>query len=316
VNAGKETSWRALRVGIVLTLALFLLVLAVVNANFLSRAVTQRTSLYTWVPAVNGLRSGAPVWLQGVEIGSVRSISLQPEGVVIKLGVQPSVLHIVRKDAEASILTWGLLGNKYIELTRGSVEKPFIRNGDTLPGKMAPGLEKVMEVSIGSAHLVEEFIRKLDTIAGRAASGKGMIGALLTDTVLYKRLNYVAGVIARNIDAYDTGKGSFKRFLTDDSLYRVMLSAASQIDSLGFKINKGAGTVARMVNDSVIYMDLTRTLFHLQMLEDTLIASAESFNQLSNKQFAEDLEKTVVQLKGLIEDIKKNPKRYFKISVF
>jgi phospholipid/cholesterol/gamma-HCH transport system substrate-binding protein len=316
VNAGKETSWRALRVGIVLTLAIFLLVLAVVNANFLSRAVTQRASLYTWVPAVNGLRSGAPVWLQGVEIGSVRSISLQPEGVVIKLGVKPSVLRIIRNDAEASILTWGLLGNKYIELSRGSVEKPLLRNGDTLPGKMAPGLDKVMEVSIGSAHLVEEFIRKLDTIAGKAASGKGMIGALLTDTILYKRLNYVAGVIARNIAEYDTGRGSFKRFLTDDSFYNVAVSAASQLDSLGFKVNKGTGSVARMVNDSTIYTNLTRTLLHLQMLEDTLTASAELFNKIGNKQFAEDLEKTVVQLKGLIEDIKKNPKRYFKISVF
>ena len=316
MNSGKETSWRALRVGIVLTLALFLLVLAVVNADFLSRAVTQRAILYTWVPAVNGLRSGAPVWLQGVEIGSVHSISLQPGGVVIKLRVQPSVLHIVRNDAEASILTWGLLGNKYIELSRGSIENPFIQNGDTLPGKIAPGLDKVMEVSIGSAHLVEEFIRKMDTIAGKAASGKGMIGALLSDTVIYKRINYVAEAVARNVAGYDTGKGSFKRFLTDDSLYRVMLSAASQIDSLGLKVNRGAGTVARMVNDSLIYMDLTRTLIHLQMLEDTLTASAESFNQLSSRQFAEELEKAVFQLKGLLEDIKKNPKRYFKISVF
>lgn len=60
----------------------------------------------------------------------------------------------------------------------------------------------------------------------------------------------------------------------------------------------------------------TVTLSQLQMLDDTLTVSAASFNQSSSKQFDEDLEETIVRLKVILDDIKKNPNRYFKISVF
>ncbi len=60
------TGWRALKVGLVLTLALLLLLWAVTNSNYLKRLVTQDASLYARVPTVNGLHRGAPVWLQGI----------------------------------------------------------------------------------------------------------------------------------------------------------------------------------------------------------------------------------------------------------
>ncbi len=210
----------------------------------------------------------------------------------------------------------GLLGDKYVELSRGTDDKPFLRDGDTLAGSIAAGLDQVLEASVGSARLVEDFIRKLDTIAGKAVSGKGMIGALLTDTVLYHRINYIAEVIAKNAAEYDSGRGTIKRLLTDDSLYKKLAGAVSLLDSLGLKAEKGNGTMARLMNDSAIYLNLNGPLLHLQSLADTLTASAASFNRLANARLAADVEKTVVQLKELIEDIRKNPGRYLKMKIF
>ena len=313
---GETMTWRSIKIGIVVTLSIALLFLAVVNSDLLKGLLSHNVALYARAPVVNGLRIGAPVWLQGIEIGSVRSLSLRPEDVVIKLSLERSALVNLKKDAEASISTMGLLGDKFMELSRGTSDKPFLRAGDTITGRMAPGLDQVLETSAGSVHLVEEFIRKLDTIAGKAASGKGLIGTLLTDTILYHRINYIAGVIAKNVIEYDTGMGTVKRLLTDDALYKVAVKAAEQVDTLGLKVNNGSGALARLANDSSIYINLNRAVIHLQSLEDTVARAAASVNRLTNTQLSSDLIATVSQLKGLIEDIKKNPHRYVKISIF
>ena len=89
----------------------------------------------------NGVRSGSPVLIAGVEVGRVKQIVLQDYAANVTMVIQQGV--ILQKDAIASIRTKGLIGEKYIELTPGASEERIRPGGsihDTEPAMDMEGL--------------------------------------------------------------------------------------------------------------------------------------------------------------------------------
>ncbi|MFH1351212.1 MAG: outer membrane lipid asymmetry maintenance protein MlaD [Pseudomonadota bacterium] len=81
-----------------------------------------------------GLRVGSSVMIAGVEIGRVRSITLEDYQARVVLSV-PQEIEI-QEDAIAAIKTKGLIGEKYIEISPGGSEKIIPHKGrirETLP---------------------------------------------------------------------------------------------------------------------------------------------------------------------------------------
>lgn len=83
--------------------------------------------------SVSGLRVGADVELAGVPVGRVASISLDPDPVrnqaIVKLRLDRDLQ--LSDDSMASIRTSGLIGDKFINLSRGGSER-LLRSGDTI----------------------------------------------------------------------------------------------------------------------------------------------------------------------------------------
>lgn len=88
-------------------------------------------SLIVYFPSVAGLDAKSPVKVAGVDVGRVENIALE-EGrakVIIRLKRDQKV----RANAVASIRVFGLLGEKYIEITGGTPEADFVPDGGVLP---------------------------------------------------------------------------------------------------------------------------------------------------------------------------------------
>jgi len=73
--------------------------------------------IYALFSNTGGIKTGSTVVLAGVEVGRVKSISLENYQAKITLLLQPEVK--IQEDAIASIKTKGLVGEKYIEITPG-----------------------------------------------------------------------------------------------------------------------------------------------------------------------------------------------------
>ncbi len=77
---------------------------------------------------VAGLKERAPVTMAGVTIGRVEGIAFDSEGlnavVTMRIGAE---FHRIPDDSDASILTAGLLGSKYVGIGPGGSET-FLRN--------------------------------------------------------------------------------------------------------------------------------------------------------------------------------------------
>jgi phospholipid/cholesterol/gamma-HCH transport system substrate-binding protein len=316
MNGDAALSWKNVKIGLVFTATLAAALLVVINTECLDRFLIGKAPLYFRVSDVGGLRKGAPVWLQGIEIGTVNNITLQPEGVTVRLILQRSALRLLRGDAQASIVPLGLLGNKYIELDRGSPGLPAIKPGDTIGGSTSSGFEQVIKASAGSAQEVEHFINHLDSLIVRVQSGKGFMGALFHDSILYKNIRTFSQVLADAATRYEQKNGTIKRLMEDDTLYRQLRALTSDIDTIACKAGKGEGTVGLLLNDPRMYTNLNNAAMRFEQLTDTLIAAVNSISSHTNGVLTPALAETLVRLRELVEDIKKNPHRYFRVKFF
>ncbi len=144
-DAKRQLKWSQIKVGLVITIAFLILLLSVFFAGNIQNIFLKKAELKIQFRDVVGLRKGAPVWILGLEEGSVKDITLDPTyGVIVMIAVNKNALQYVRKDSRATILTMGLLGDKYIELSTGSPQAEPIRPGEMIKGSSEMGLREVM----------------------------------------------------------------------------------------------------------------------------------------------------------------------------
>ena len=80
---------------------------------------------------VGGLNVGSDVRINGIKVGTVIAQNLDPEDYVadVKLSISSNIQ--LPKDRVVSIVSDGLVGNKFIKIEPGK-SKEFLQNGDTV----------------------------------------------------------------------------------------------------------------------------------------------------------------------------------------
>jgi phospholipid/cholesterol/gamma-HCH transport system substrate-binding protein len=78
---------------------------------------------------ISGLQTGASVEIAGVPVGEVSSIELKDPQAKVTLRMQPQVK--LRDDDIASIRTKGIIGDRYVKISRGASDQ-FIAEGGTI----------------------------------------------------------------------------------------------------------------------------------------------------------------------------------------
>jgi phospholipid/cholesterol/gamma-HCH transport system substrate-binding protein len=94
-----------------------------------------------------GIKKGAPVQLTGVEIGEVKDVQIRyvngETHVIMTLWLDKSAR--VHEDSKAYVATMGLMGEKYLELTRGSKDSAVLKEGSLIVGKEPVVMEEMMD---------------------------------------------------------------------------------------------------------------------------------------------------------------------------
>src|SRR5260370_11746814 len=123
----KQLSWTELRVGLFVMVGLFVLAAGIVYVTGGGTFLSPKYRLKTYLPEVAGLSNGAPVRVDGVEVGNVESIQLlkRAPGKVLEKNKNIEVLMRVDKryqeyiltDSSATLVTNTLLATRNINLT-------------------------------------------------------------------------------------------------------------------------------------------------------------------------------------------------------
>src|ERR1700759_5160409 len=113
----KQITWADLRVGIFVFAGLVTLAVGIFWVTG-AGSLGPKYRLYTYLPEVEGVTSGAPVRLDGVSIGNVEQIGLNPrpsdrtQSIQLVLRIDKRFQKDVRTDSTASLVTEGLLGDR------------------------------------------------------------------------------------------------------------------------------------------------------------------------------------------------------------
>lgn len=283
--------WSKMKVGLVVTTALAIVLITVIFAGSLETLFSNNILLFAQVKDVRGLRTGSPVWLAGIEIGKVKNIRLHPEyGTLITMTVRSDASEYIKKDATATVMTMGLLGDKYVEISQGSDNSANVSPNDVLKGKVHLELGDLYDATSSSLAKVSDVIEQLGLIVKKIDKSEGTIGKLLNDPAVFNNIKEATRSLSVTLKEIETSQGTLKQLLKDPSLYNNLDKASRNLNSVLEGIEAGKGTAGKLLKDDDMAM---------QMQE-----AVEGLNQ------------AVSELKGLVRDIKANPKKYLKFSVF
>ena len=221
---------RTFRLGLFIVATLLILALGVFlvgrqESRFLSTYKAKAT-----FQNVVGLNEGAGVRVGGIHKGVVRRIDLpgRPDGkVTVVMDLESATRRIVKKDSVASIKSEGLLGDKYVEVSFGSIEADPLKNGETIASEppldmsnLIKKADQILDTSQNAIENIEGAAGDLKAISSKIERGQGTVGALVNDKTMYKEATAGATAFQENMEALKHNfflRGFYKKRGYEDS---------------------------------------------------------------------------------------------------
>jgi phospholipid/cholesterol/gamma-HCH transport system substrate-binding protein len=253
-----------------------------------------------------GLRVGAPVRLEGVDVGNVSGIivtterPLTPVKVVMK--INRKYAHFLHKDSTAGLETAGVLGETFVDLSSKTAKGPQVEPGDILKGEETPQLQDVVRASQGTLQNVDILVKRLDRIVSAIETGEGSVGKLIYDPTLYNRLNSTLNELQTVANSLSSGKGSIGKLLNDDELYNRLNSTVDRVNGLIDEVQNGNGTAGKLIKDPALYNNANATIAKANQLIEDINAGKGALGKFAkDEQFAHKLDNTVTRLSSMMD---------------
>jgi len=309
---------KVILIGFITVFTLFLLIWGV---NFLKgiNIFHKDKFYYTTYNVIDGLKIGGPVTYKGYKIGQIKRIEFSDD-----IGSEIIVTFIISKDfkipidSKAEIYSVDLLGSKGIRIV--SSEKTTFHNpGDTIISTVSIGMldeitgqldplkektEKLMTSIDSLAVVINQLVLKNEELISSSISNINAmtknfnavsieLNKMITSptgkvNIILSDLQIISTTLKNNEKNLDRAIKNFANI--SDSLASADLAftiaktneVLTNLNDITFKINSGQGTIGQLLNNDTLYNNI-------ELLTD--------------------------KLNLLIDDIKDNPKKYFKLSV-
>ena len=350
----KQVKWSQLKVGITVLVASITLAVLILLMSGTGGIFTRKVVIKSYFDDASGLRVGAPVRLQGVDVGNVVGIAvvankgLTPVQVAMK--VSTKYISNLRKDSLTTLETAGVLGETYVQIDSRLAKGPLVQDGDELATREHPDISDVVRASQTTLQNMDALLKRLDRIVAFVESGQGSIGKLIYDPTLYTRLNTtlnefqtIAGDLSQGrgslgklvssdelyqkanatvdklnniIDELQQGKGTAGKFLKDPTLYNNANETVANVRKFTEDVNAGKGALGKLTKDEELAAKLQNTITKLSAISDQIAAGQGSMGKLiQDPSLYNNTDQLLVETRSLIKAIRENPKKYLTIHL-
>lgn len=286
-------------VGVLITIAIGILT---VGALWLARGgLSTGYPLYTRFQWGQSLKQGQPVLLAGVNIGYVSDVRLRRDGF-LDVTFRVNADQTVPKGSVATVRPVGIFGDVAVALTPTfPVPVQNYAPGDTVPaGAAAADIGQILTRMDSIGQDVQRMTRTLDLELVQAGGVKDLRRTIASTTSLASELQAIAAEQNRNLTAtlaayrraataidsarIDSTLRSFSSTSQNFAKLATSLDSASrQLNTALAKLNTGEGSAGRLLTDTSLYRDVRN-----------LVGSVDS----------------------LMNDFKKNPRKYINLRIF
>ena len=342
----RSLAWSELKIGVLAIAALIIAGALIFALGGQGGFFWQRYTLKVRLPNAAGVKSGSPVRVAGVEVGSVTKMTFVGSEVETEFQLHQDMRERVRTTSVATVGSVSLLGEGAIDITAQTDGAPLPDWGYV---KYAPAAATLSEVATQAS----EGLEQVNLLVRDLRTGKGTAGRLLTDDVVYRqmqdltssaasfmrRLQQGRGSLGRLIDdptaardletalanlsavtqRLSAGEGSLGKLLKDDQFARMLNETTRNFETVSARLNKGEGTVGKLLTDDALYMRLTAVAERFEKVATQLSEGQGSAGRLLNdRQLYDNMNQAAGELRSLIADIRKDPRKYLsvKVSIF
>lgn len=308
----QEVRWSQLKVGVIVLVAAVILVtllFLMTSASGLG-ILSKKLTITTYFENAAGLKVGAAVNLQGVTIGTVKTVTvtteparkLTPVKVVMKL--DGKYQDVLKQDSKAALTTVGVLGDTVVDVNSQSAVGAPLRDGDELHTLETPTLENVVKASQGTIEQLNVILAKMNAVVDNLQSGKGSVGMLINNPDLYNKANATVDQLHTLEVNLNNGRGSVGKLMTDDTMYNRLNAAADRLDHITAAIDSNKGAVGMLINDPKFKQQLQDTLTRANaMLEDVQHGKGAAGMLINDPAFAQKLRDTVDETHALLANV-------------
>lgn len=298
-----KTRFNELGIGITMTVATLIVVLGILmlsKSNFLASGM--RIELV--VSNAEGIGVGDDVFFRGMTAGSVQSLEMLNDGVlvVLKLHGEPKIAV----DSKFSIRDAGLLGGKAVEIDQGK-STSYLATNARVRGVAQPGL-----FSGGGGTGGQDIQSQLNSILSNidSLSGETTLKNLysLIDS-LNSTSRSLQDILDQNRDALHQTVNNLQELSGDskEPVRQTVESANATIQNIDAATSQ-LETVIAQTNQTVEKLDVLLT--DIQQGKGTLGKLVTDDTLYNNMKDA------IAQFDGLVADIKKNPQKYVTVKLF
>lgn len=366
----KRLSWSELKVGIFVVAGIAIIMVAIIYVTGSAGALSPKYSLVTYLPEVEGVTSGAPVSLDGIEVGNVDSVTVNPQtgsgdpnrSIKLVLRIQKRFQNDIRTCAglkppactgsTASLVTEGLLGNRYVNINRGYNGTP-LQAGQEVPGEEEKAMKQIIERGAELAENLNTLTQQFSDIVADVNHGKGTIGKFLNDDSIYNHVNSAAakletmadniqagqgtlgqlyasremydkfnGVVGRTDDllaAVQQQKGTFGKLIYDPALHEQAMGFIQRGNSVLDDVHAGKGTAGKLLTDDTLFTTWKQAGTNLSDATGKLNNDNGSLGRfLSDPKLYDNLAGLTGDMRLLMNDFRKDPKKFLRVrfSIF
>jgi len=306
VPSQQQVRWSQLRVGLTVLFAAIVLATLIFLMSGSGGFFTKKMLILTYVENAGGLRVGAPVRLEGVDIGNVSGIGVTGERpltpVKVTMKINKGYSRFLHKDSTAGLATAGVLGETFVDISSKTAKGPQIESGDVLKSEETPALQDVVRASQGTLQNVDILVKRLDRIVSSIENGEGSVGKLIYDPTLYNRLNSTLSELQLVAGQLSSGKGSIGKLINDDELYNRLNSTVDRVNGLMDDIQNGSGTTGKLIQDPALYNNANATIAKANQLIDDINAGKGALGKFAkDEQFAHKIDNTVTRLSTIMD---------------
>jgi len=322
VPSEKQVKWSQLRVGLTVIIASITLAVLIFVMTGSTGLFTKKILIRAYVDNAGGVRVGAPVRLEGVDIGNVTRIKVVHDPlrkltpVEITMKITTKYEDTMRSDCHASLNTAGVLGEVFVDVDCRAAKGGPLVNGAELPTDEVTQLQDVVRASQGTLQNVDTLVKRLDNILTFIQSGQGSIGKVIYDPSLFNRANDMLTQLQQIVAQANSTNGSIGKLLNSDELYNKANLAVDNLNKTIDQINSGQGTIGKFIKDPALYDNANQTMAKANQLITDINAGKGTLGKLAkDEELAKKLDVTVTRLNSILDRLDKGEGTAGKLMV-
>lgn len=184
-----KTNNEKLKLGIFVIMGIILFVIAVYLIGNRQNMFEKTFTISANFNNVNGLMHGNNVRYLGINIGTVKTISMINDSTInVNMVIEEKMVQHIKKDAIATIGTDGLVGNMIVNIIHGKGDAEVISSGDIIKSFTKIGTSEMLNTLNVTNENAALLTAKLLNIADAMADSKGTFGMLINDTIVSDNL--------------------------------------------------------------------------------------------------------------------------------